>query len=99
MLLLCEPITALLAASVPGATPSLEGLRTDFRSLIQADVDGSFNARRRRCVLHGPALQATRRAGNAKHVSRALVTAWTHFGPEAHLAHPMADLVGLSSSA
>lgn len=47
VLLLREPITALLAASVPGATPSLEGLRADFRSLIQADVDGSFNARMR----------------------------------------------------
>jgi hypothetical protein len=47
VLLLREPITELLAASVPGATPSLEGLPADLRSLIQADVEGSFNVRMR----------------------------------------------------
>jgi len=46
-LLISEPITTLFAASAPGATPSLEGLGTDFRSQIQADVDEFVNARMR----------------------------------------------------
>jgi hypothetical protein len=46
-LLLSEPITSLLAASTSGSTPSLERLRVDFRSQIQADVDESVNVRMR----------------------------------------------------
>lgn len=58
-LLLCEPITGLLAASVPGPTPALEGLRADFRSQIQPEVDESFNTRMRHRYPIPPSPQIT----------------------------------------
>jgi hypothetical protein len=44
-MLIHEPLTALLAASTPGPTPSIADLRTDFRVQIQAEVDNEFSNR------------------------------------------------------
>ena len=55
-LLLSEPVTSILAASVPGPTPTLESLRADFRLQMQPEVDESLNARLRHRypVPHSP---------------------------------------------
>jgi hypothetical protein len=46
-LLVSELLTRVLAAATAGRTPSLEGLRADFRSAMQADMDESFAMRMR----------------------------------------------------
>ena len=46
-LLVSESLTCVLAAATPGPAPSLEDLRADFRSAMQADVDESFAMRMR----------------------------------------------------
>ena len=48
-LLVSESLTRVAerAAATTGATPSLEGLRADFRSVMQADMDESFAMRMR----------------------------------------------------
>jgi hypothetical protein len=46
-LLISELLTRVLAAATAGRTPSLEGLRADFRSAMQADMDESFAMRMR----------------------------------------------------
>lgn len=46
-LLVSESLTRVLAAATTGRTPSLEDLRADFRSAMQADMDESFAMRMR----------------------------------------------------
>jgi hypothetical protein len=46
-LLVSDSLTRVLAAANTGRTPSLEDLRADFRSAIQADMDESFAIRMR----------------------------------------------------
>jgi hypothetical protein len=45
--LIHEPITGLLAASVPGPTPAIADLRAEFRSQIRAETEDSLTARLR----------------------------------------------------
>jgi hypothetical protein len=45
--LLSESLTRVLAAATAGRSPSLEDLRADFRSAMQADMDESFAMRMR----------------------------------------------------
>jgi hypothetical protein len=46
-LLVSESPTRVLADATEGRTPSLEDLRADFRSAMQADLDESFAMRMR----------------------------------------------------
>jgi hypothetical protein len=46
-LLVSESLARVLAAATPGPTPSLNGLRADFRTAMQADIDESFAVRMR----------------------------------------------------
>lgn len=46
-LLLTESLSRLLAAATPGPTPSLDVLRAEFRTAMQADIDKSFAVRMR----------------------------------------------------
>ena len=46
-LLVSESLTLVLAAAAAGIAPTLEDLRADFRSAMQADVDESFAVRMR----------------------------------------------------
>jgi hypothetical protein len=46
-LLVSESLTRVLAAATAGIAPTLEDLRADFRSAMQADVDESFAVRMR----------------------------------------------------
>jgi hypothetical protein len=46
-LLVSESLAHVLAAATPGPTPSLDGLRADFRTAMQTDIDESFAARMR----------------------------------------------------
>jgi hypothetical protein len=45
--LVSESLTLVLAAATAGIAPTLEDLRADFRSAMQADVDESFAVRMR----------------------------------------------------
>ena len=60
-LLVSESLTRALAAATPGPTPSLEELRADFRTAMQADIDESFAIRMRQRYppLITPAPQAS----------------------------------------
>jgi hypothetical protein len=62
-LLVSESLTRVLAAATAGSTPSLERLRADFRSAMQADMDESFAVRMRQryppFVTPAPAVSAT----------------------------------------
>lgn len=44
-LLISETLAHVLAAATAGRTPTLEKLRADFRSAMQADIDESFAKR------------------------------------------------------
>ena len=46
-LLVSDSLSRVLAAATRGPTPSLEELRADFRSAMQADIDESFAMRMR----------------------------------------------------
>ena len=46
-LLVAETLARVLAAATPGPTPSLEELRADFCSAMQADIDEAFAIRMR----------------------------------------------------
>jgi hypothetical protein len=46
-LLVSESLTHVLATATAGRTPSLEGMRADFRSAMQPDMDESFAMRMR----------------------------------------------------
>lgn len=46
-LLIAESLARVLAAATPGPTPSLNALRADFRTAMQADIDESFAVRMR----------------------------------------------------
>jgi hypothetical protein len=46
-LLVSESLTRVLAAATAGKAPTLEDLRADFRSAMQADMDESFAVRMR----------------------------------------------------
>jgi len=46
-LLVSESLARVLDASTPGPTPSMDGLRAEFRATMQADIDESFAIRMR----------------------------------------------------
>ena len=47
-LLIAESLARVLAAATPGPTPSLNALRADFRTAMQADIGESFAVRMRK---------------------------------------------------